>query len=101
MEHKTANIKIRLRPSEYDFLKSKSNNNFSKYCRSVLLDTSYNGPSLSSELYELRKEINRIGNNINQLAKHANSGEQVDISGLSETIDRIQKDINKKFVKMK
>lgn len=101
MEHKTANIKIRLRPSEYDFLKSKSNKNFSKYCRSVLLDTSYNGPSLSSELYELRKEINAIGNNINQLAKHANSGEQVHISGLSETIDRIQKDINKKLAKIK
>ncbi|GLH29093.1 hypothetical protein WSS15_17430 [Acetobacter pasteurianus] len=45
MEHKTANIKIRLRPSEYDLLKSKSNNNISKYCRSALLDISYDGPS--------------------------------------------------------
>jgi len=100
MEHKTANIKIRLRPSEYDLLKSKSNNNISKYCRSALLDISYDGPSLSQEIYELRKEINAIGNNVNQLAKRANQGEQVDISGLSGIIDKIQKDINKKLAKI-
>lgn len=100
MELKSSNIKVRLRPSEYNIIKEKSKN-ISGYVRSCVLDYSHNGPALSSELYELRKEINAIGNNINQLAKKANQGEQVNISHLSQTIDKIQKDINKRLVKIK
>ncbi|BCI67431.1 MobC family plasmid mobilization relaxosome protein [Acetobacter aceti] len=100
MELKSKNIKVRIRPSEYKLIKEKSEN-ISGYVRACVLDYSHNGPALSSELYELRKEINAIGNNVNQLAKRANQGEQVDISHLSETIEKIQKDINQRLVKIK
>lgn len=50
--------------------------NFSDFVRTLL----FNGEIIKadfSELYELRKDVNRIGVNINQIAKHVNQEKSI------------------------
>jgi len=100
-EYRTANIRIRLRPSEYDRLKAFAGGNISGYSRSVVLDHMAGGSSIAGELLALRTEIGKIGNNINQIAKHLNEGGSPDITSLGDTIADIQKQINRRLVKVR
>ncbi|WP_170211086.1 plasmid mobilization protein [Neokomagataea tanensis] len=73
----------------------------SQYIRNICLNDVAGGSFIADELLELRKSISPIGNNINQLAHRANSGETVDISSLVDIIHTLQKDINQKLKRVK
>lgn len=70
---KEKTIHIRMTPSQEAEIRRKSGTaNFSFYCRRTLLDTVAGGPSVADELAGVRRELVRVGNNLNQIAKHAN-----------------------------
>ena len=53
-----------------------------------------------SELLNLRKEINKIGQNINQLTKYANTFNELDkelLLGLADEIDKMKKLVKEEF----
>lgn len=92
-------FKIRLNDSEYERIKMLySEQKMAPTARRILLDYVAGGSSVSDELKLLREEISRIGNNVNQIAKALNSGEQPDVSGLSDYIHQIKRNINKKLL---
>lgn len=72
--------KMRVTPQENDLIKQRmahhNFSNFNTYARYMLLT----GEVVTvdySELIKLRTEINRIGTNINQLAKYVNTTEEI------------------------
>ena len=72
--------KMRVTPRENELIKERMElhgfKNFNTYARYMLLT----GEVVTvdySELIKLRTEINRIGTNINQLAKYVNTTEQI------------------------
>ncbi|HEM3715633.1 TPA: plasmid mobilization relaxosome protein MobC [Streptococcus suis] len=74
--------KMRVTPRENDLIKERMAlhgfKNFNTYARYMLLT----GEVVTvdySELVKLRTEINRIGTNINQLAKYVNTNEEVSL----------------------
>ena len=81
-ENELLNLKIKSSP--YD--------NFQNYARHMLLTGEIHYVDYS-ELKELKWEINKIGNNINQVVKLANQFEEIsqeDIEGLLETIQKVE-----------
>ncbi|MFT8912952.1 plasmid mobilization relaxosome protein MobC [Zymomonas mobilis] len=92
-------FKIRLNDTEYERIKMLyGDQQMAPTARKILLDHIAGGSSVSSELRLLREEVSRIGNNVNQIAKALNSGENSDISGLKNFIYQIKKSINKKLL---
>lgn len=93
-------IHIRVSDKEHkdihDFAKRKKMK-VSGFARAVLLNEKAGGAFISDELLLIRRELSKIGNNINQIAKHLNSGEEADISGVSDAIADMQNNINKKL----
>lgn len=87
MENKNKGLLLRLTKSELDNIKNKANEagftSTSKYCRSILkgseLDNGHltNISKLSDSLMVNKNELRSIGNNLNQIAKKLNSGENV------------------------
>ncbi len=74
--------KMRVTPKENELIKERMSHhnfsNFNTYARYMLLT----GEVVTvdySELVKLRTEINRIGTNINQLAKYVNTNEDVSL----------------------
>ena len=74
--------KFRVTPRENELIKERMTlhgfKNFNTYARYMLLT----GEVVTvdySELVKLRTEINRIGTNINQLAKYVNTNEEVNL----------------------
>lgn len=74
--------KLRVTPQENELIQQRMANhnfsNFNTYARYMLLT----GEVVTvdySELIKLRTEINRIGTNINQLAKYVNTNEEVSL----------------------
>ena len=74
--------KFRVTPRENELIKKRMTlhgfKNFNTYARYMLLT----GEVVTvdySELVKLRTEINRIGTNINQLAKYVNTNEEVSL----------------------
>ncbi|MBS0984138.1 DUF6290 family protein [Gluconobacter cerinus] len=67
----------------------------SKFARDTLLNEQAGGSLISDELLLLRRELSAIGNNLNQIAKRSNSGEQIQISDTLEAIADMQNNINK------
>ena len=74
--------KMRVTPEENELIKRRMSNhhfkNFNTYARYMLLT----GEVITvdySELIKLRTEINRIGTNVNQLAKYVNTNEVVSL----------------------
>lgn len=75
-------LKMRVTPEERDLIKRRMENhnftNFNTYARYMLLT----GEVVTvdySELIKLRTEINRIGTNINQLARYVNTNEEISL----------------------
>lgn len=81
-------VTFRMTEQEHEHLKnqvSNSNLNTEKYIRAVLAGE-YITPRSPEQWVEILRELQRIGNNINQIARVANMSQRV----LPEEIERIQ-----------
>lgn len=97
--------KMRVTPRENELIKERMElhrfKNFNTYARYMLLT----GEVVTvdySELIKLRTEINRIGTNINQLAKYINTNEEISIENykeLQESLTDIKSLVDEKFNK--
>lgn len=100
--NKNKKFSIRLTEQEQDRIKKKANGKpMSQYCRSVLLNEMAGGLMIATELTDIRRELASLGNNINQIAKRVNSGEDIDISRLPEIINDLRNEINKKLARVR
>ncbi len=74
MSKYTRRITVRLTDREYQEIKEKAkNSDISKYIRGTILNHPYEDLELKKEIQNLTYEMNRIGNNINQIAYLHNS----------------------------
>lgn len=84
-------LEVRLSETDMNTLKSKANIagiSISAFIRKAINDTEIKqGPSL--ELAMLIKELNRIGNNINQIAVKANALGFIDTPKLTYELDKL------------
>ena len=76
---KDKRLNFRLTSDEFEHLKKVAtkfkSENLSKFIREMLLDkTGYRSAELALELYQIRREIRKIGININQATRRMNSG---------------------------
>lgn len=101
--------KMRVTPRENELIKERMElhgfKNFNTYARYMLLT----GEVVTvdySELIKLRTEINRIGTNINQLAKYINTNEEITLENFQnlqaslEEVKRLMEDSFDKEVAM-
>jgi len=96
-EKRTEIITFRLTPTE----KNKLDNliteykvkNVSDFIRQVILTGKFKVPKVSQNFENLLYEINKIGNNINQIAKHCNINNSVDIKVL-EQLAKIEEELS-------
>lgn len=84
--------KMRVTPRENELIKERMElhgfKNFNTYARYMLLT----GEVVTvdySELIKLRTEINRIGTNINQLAKYVNTNEEIKLENFQNLQDSL------------
>lgn len=84
--------KMRVTPRENELIKERMElhgfKNFNTYARYMLLT----GEVVTvdySELIKLRTEINRIGTNINQLAKYVNTNEEITLENFQNLQDSL------------
>jgi hypothetical protein len=84
--------KMRVTPRENELIKERMElhgfKNFNTYARYMLLT----GEVVTvdySELIKLRTEINRIGTNINQLAKYINTNEEITLENFQNLQDSL------------
>ena len=97
--------KFRVTPRENELIKERMTlhgfKNFNTYARYMLLT----GEVVTvdySELVKLRTEINRIGTNINQLAKYVNTNEEISLESyqsLQDSLSEIKQMMNNKIDK--
>lgn len=93
---KTETLHIRVRPDEQARIKRKAGTRrVSDWCRRVLLNEMAGGNLIAEELLALRQELSAIGNNLNQIARRLNGGEQVHVSSLPKDIDDLKARINR------
>lgn len=92
-------FKIRLNDAEYERIKLLyGSEQMAPKARRILLDYVADGEnSVSDELRNLQREISAIGNNINQIAKHLNSGKDASFD-IEKEIYYIKHAINKKLL---
>ncbi|MFS9028186.1 plasmid mobilization relaxosome protein MobC [Streptococcus cristatus] len=87
--------KIRLTEEEARFISSKVSesgmSNFNSFARIMLIMGEVKILNFE-ELRELRKEINRIGVNVNQIAKKVNEDDQASLTELSQILE-LQKNL--------
>lgn len=99
--NKEKKVRFTEEENQYLFKKIRQSglNNFQNYALKMLL----NGQIVTidySELLNLRKEINKIGQNINQLTKYANTFNELDkelLLGLADEIDKMKKLVKEEF----
>ena len=94
---------FRLTEEENELLKERINDspydNFQNYARHMLLAGKIHYVDYS-ELQQLKWEVNKIGNNINQIAKLANQFEEIsqeDIDDLLDLIHQVEWLVNNKL----
>lgn len=100
-------ITIRLTQQEYSDIEKKAaalHVDISKYVRRTILDNPYEKPELIKECQNLSYEINKIGNNINQIAHLHNSNlynpEDIDnLLQMMSFIRRLIMDFRKRILK--
>lgn len=95
--------KFRVTPGENELIKARMEHhgfkNFNTYARYMLLT----GEVVTvdySELIKLRTEINRIGTNINQLAKYVNTNEEMSLEqyqSLQASLTEVKRLMNENF----
>ncbi|MGY0173475.1 MobC family plasmid mobilization relaxosome protein [Lactococcus petauri] len=95
--------KVRFNKTELDYLNKKIKdspfNNFQNFARILLLTGEVKIVDYSS-LQQLNGEVNRIGNNINQMAKLAHQFDEIseaDIFDLMDELQEIKKLVSDKF----
>ena len=90
---RTKQKKVRLTEEENELLKRRIDNspydNFQNYARHMLLAGEIHYVDYS-ELKELKWEINKIGNNINQIVKLAHQFEEISQEDIEELLEIIQ-----------
>jgi len=92
---RTETLHIRVRPDEQARIKRKAGTRrVSDWCRRVLLNEMAGGSLIAEELLALRQELSALGNNVNQIARRLNTGEQVSVSSLPQDIDDLKSRIN-------
>ena len=75
MQHYTKAIRIRISEEDYQAIQEaakKERVNLSVYVRSKLTSRIQDQPGVRQEFQNLNYEVNRIGNNINQIARNYN-----------------------------
>lgn len=75
MQHYTKAIRIRISEEDYQVIQEaakKERVNLSVYVRSKLTSRIQDQPGVRQEFQNLNYEVNRIGNNINQIARNYN-----------------------------
>ncbi|WP_042770241.1 plasmid mobilization protein [Streptococcus sobrinus] len=96
-------LKLRVTESEENQIRRKITRANRKTFQSYALDMLLNGKVVTvdySELEQLRLEVNRIGQNINQLAKYVNTYQELDqelFEGLVAEIKKMKKLIYAEF----
>ncbi|WP_318652981.1 MobC family plasmid mobilization relaxosome protein [Enterococcus sp. S23] len=95
--------KVRFNKQEWSYIESKIEkspfNNFQNFAR-VLLITGEIRMIDYSELEKLNREVNRIGNNINQITKLAHKFDEIsnaDIQNLQKTIEDLKHLVSRKL----
>lgn len=87
-ENRTRSIKVRLTPSELDKLEElaqeNSAKNLSDFIRQVIFTGKFKTTIQAQNYERLLYEVNKIGNNINQIAKLCNINGGVDIQVLEQ-----------------
>lgn len=93
-QNRTRDVQLILRvtPQEHEHIKKKmalmKTNNFNAYARKMLIDGYVIEVDLS-KYHELAGEVNKIGVNINQIARMANETRSVSV----HQIDRLQQEV--------
>lgn len=86
--HKDKRVTIRFTQDEYNKLKDEATKlgiTLSSYLRNKILGN--RGNLLTKCDKELLYELNRIGNNLNQIAKHCNINKSIDKLALKELVE--------------
>lgn len=100
-------INTRVTEYEYQQIMEQYKASGKSTLREYIIESAINGYIINvdyKEIKELAYEINRIGNNINQIAHKVNASNQVhkaDMDELQEDIDLIWRMIRKAFYQMK
>ena len=96
-ENRTRSIKIRLTPFELDELKNliqeNSAKNLSDFIRQVIFTGKFKTTKEQQNYERLLYEVNKIGNNINQIAKLCNIQGKVDIQVL-EQLSKLEEELS-------
>lgn len=93
-------LKMRLPRNHHDEVKAyckKNNIKISHLMRNGLYEIMHGGTSVASELLEIKRQLSAIGNNLNQIAKHANATHEI---GTIENIDRNLSDMREELRKV-
>ena len=92
MRTRTQQIKFFLDENEEKILEQKSKifKNKSEFLRKIILETDAENLQDKVELLrEIKIEIRRIGNNLNQIARHLNTEKQMEIKFIEEEFNNI------------
>ena len=84
----------------YQKMSELNTQNFSQYARKMLIDGFIFNLNSCTELKQLIYEINKIGININQIAKRVNESDTIfksEIKELQESIDEICEKISERL----
>ncbi len=99
---RSRSVKFRLTPEEYDLLRHRMEQtgiqNCNEYLRRAALTGEIRVINLEG-LYDVMIALSRIGNNLNQLARNANTygdpGEVIPLEELGREINRLKKEMRK------
>lgn len=75
----------------------KNNIKMSHLMRKSLYEIMHGGASVATELLEIKRQLSAIGNNLNQIAKHANTTGEI---GTIDNIDRNLLDMREELRKV-
>ena len=88
--------KIRLRPDENNYIQNKMDNagrtNFNAFALEMLIQGQVNIVDFKT-LSDLKIAIDRVGKNINQIAKHLNLTKELDVNAFTEIL-KIKADLD-------
>lgn len=96
-------LKVRVTEYEYQLIKERMKQSGSRSLREFMVEAATNGFLINvdySDIKDLAYEINRIGNNINQIAHKINSENAIyrnDIEEVQDKVDLIWKMLRAKF----
>lgn len=99
-------INVRVTEYEYELIQERMKKTGSASMTKFIIDAATNGFLINVDYSEIKKlsyELNRIGNNINQIAHHINSEGIVykaEIEEMQEYMDLIWKMMRSKFYQM-